>query len=130
MGVDLSTKPEPRKFDKGLIFVKETDVLLSGDKWTIAVNIALDDYEGLMEVMRLMLQQTRRNIQVHRNSRNYSFDIQWEEVNRLETMNKQLEEDLKGFRLLLFKEMPRRNLMGQGCPYVQKEDYLMYWDMD
>jgi hypothetical protein len=37
-GAVLSIAPEPRKFDKGLIFVKETDVLLSGNKWTIAVN--------------------------------------------------------------------------------------------
>ena len=115
-GAVLSTTPEPRKFSKGLIFVKETDVLLSGDKWTIAVNIALDDHEDLVVVMRLMLQQIRQNIQVHRNSQNYSFDIQWEEVSRLGTMNKQLEDDLEGFRLLLFKEMPRCNLMGQGVP--------------
>jgi hypothetical protein len=82
-GAVLSTTTEPRKFDKGLIFVKETDVLLSGDKWTIAVNIALNDYEDLVEVMRSTTQQIRRNIQVHRNPRNYSFDIQWEEVSRL-----------------------------------------------
>jgi hypothetical protein len=32
--------PEPKIFYKGLIFVKDTDILLSEDKWTIAVNIA------------------------------------------------------------------------------------------
>ena len=36
--------PEPKTFNKGLIFVKDTDILLSGDKWTIVINIALDDY--------------------------------------------------------------------------------------
>jgi hypothetical protein len=36
--------PELRYFDKGLVFVKDTDVLLPGDKWTIVVNIGLDDY--------------------------------------------------------------------------------------
>ena len=34
--------PEPQTFNKGLVFVKDTDILLSGDKWTIAVIIALD----------------------------------------------------------------------------------------
>jgi hypothetical protein len=56
-GAVLSITPEPRKFDKGLIFVKETDVLLSADKWNIAVNIALNDYEDLVEVMRSTIQQ-------------------------------------------------------------------------
>jgi hypothetical protein len=35
-------------------------------------------------------------------------------------MNRQLEDDLKVFRFLLFKEMPRRNLMGQGAPIRAK----------
>jgi hypothetical protein len=46
VGAVLSTTHEPKNFDKGLIFVKETDVLISGDKWTIAANIALDDLKG------------------------------------------------------------------------------------
>ena len=40
--------PEPQTFDKGLIFVKETDIPLSGDKWTILMKIALDDYDALV----------------------------------------------------------------------------------
>ena len=32
---------EPKTFDKGLIFVKDTDILLSGDKWTIVVTVAV-----------------------------------------------------------------------------------------
>jgi hypothetical protein len=40
--------PEPNNFDMGLVFVKNTDILLSGDKWTIVVNIALDDYDTLV----------------------------------------------------------------------------------
>jgi len=42
--------PEPRNFDKGMVFVKDTDILLSWDKWTVVVNIALDDYDVLMIV--------------------------------------------------------------------------------
>jgi hypothetical protein len=52
--------PEPKTFDKGLIFVKETDILLSGDKWTIIANIALDDYDGLVYAMRATLNQIRQ----------------------------------------------------------------------
>ena len=52
--------PEPQTFDKGLIFVKETNILLSGDKWTIIVNIALDDYDALVNTMRATLKQIRQ----------------------------------------------------------------------
>jgi hypothetical protein len=31
---------QPTVFDKRLIFVKDADILLSGDKWTIVVNVA------------------------------------------------------------------------------------------
>jgi len=58
--------PEPEKFDKGLIFVKDTDVLLSGDKWTIVVNIALDYYDTLVFVMRRILDQIQQRIQMYR----------------------------------------------------------------
>jgi hypothetical protein len=35
-------------FDKGLIFMKDRDILLTGEKWTLTVNIALDDYVNLI----------------------------------------------------------------------------------
>jgi hypothetical protein len=53
--VAVAVVPEPKVFDKGLVFVKDTDILLSGDKWTIVVNIALDDYSNLIELMRSIM---------------------------------------------------------------------------
>jgi hypothetical protein len=47
-------------YDKGLIFMK--DILLTGDKWTFAVNMALDDYVNLILGMRFILIQIQRNI--------------------------------------------------------------------
>jgi hypothetical protein len=47
--------PEPKAFDKGLIFVKDNDILLSGDKGPIVVNIALDDYIALVDNMKMIL---------------------------------------------------------------------------
>jgi phage antirepressor YoqD-like protein len=47
----ITLVPEPKTFDKGLIFVKETDILLSGDRWTIVLNIAVDDYTTLVDNM-------------------------------------------------------------------------------
>jgi len=96
--------PEPMNFDKGLVFIKDTDILLSGDKWTIAVNIALDDYVILIENMKLVLDTVRQKIQVYKNPRLYSFDIHWEEISRLDGMIRKLEMDLMGFRRILFEE--------------------------
>lgn len=53
-------EPEPKAFDKGLIFVKVTDILLSGDKWTIVVNIALDDYDIFVYIMKVTIGLAKR----------------------------------------------------------------------
>jgi len=65
--------PEPQTFDKRLIFVKETDILLSGDKWTIVVNVSLDDYDAVVYTMRATLDQIRQKIQVQKNTKNLLF---------------------------------------------------------
>ena len=96
--------PEPQTFDKGLIFVKEKDILLSGDKWTIVVNIALDDYGILVYNMRTILKQIRQKVQERKSPRIYSLDLPWEELNRLDKMVNGLDMDLQSFRKLLFEE--------------------------
>jgi hypothetical protein len=58
--------PEPMNFDKGLIFVKGTDILLSGDRWTIVVNIALNDYDVLIENIKFILNTVCKKIEVHK----------------------------------------------------------------
>jgi hypothetical protein len=96
--------PEPKVFDKGLVFVKDTDVLLSGDKWTIVVNIALDDYSNLVELMKAMIKQVRQEVQMNKNTKSYSFDVHWEEVSRLDKLIGELDIDLRSFQKLLFEE--------------------------
>jgi hypothetical protein len=107
-GTVIAIEPEPKPFNKGLIFTKDTDILLSGDKWTIAVNVALDDYLTLIKGMRFVLGQVRRNIQVHRNQRLPTFDIHWEEVGRLDRITDELGIDLNSFSKLLAEEIPVR----------------------
>jgi len=73
-GVPTETAmPESRTFDKGLIFVKDTNILLSGDKWTIVVNIAVDDYTALVYIMRASLNQIRQKISVTNPFRGYGL---------------------------------------------------------
>ena len=97
---------QPRTFDKGLVFVKDTDILLSGDKYTIVVNIALDDYDALVHIMRYTLSQVRQKIGIHRTpkARSCLFDIHWDEIDRLDTTVQGLDDDLQSFRKLLFED--------------------------
>ena len=113
-GAALATGQEPKQFDKGLIFVKDTDILVSGDNWTIAVNIALDDYTVLISTMKLVLGQIRHTIQAHRDPHDVAFKIHWEEISRLEKIIDELQSDLKGFRQLLYDEESDRNPMVPG----------------
>jgi uncharacterized spore protein YtfJ len=55
------------------------------------VNIAVDDYETLVKVMKDTLSQIRQKIHKQKNPKSYSFDIRWEERSRLETMVRGLE---------------------------------------
>jgi hypothetical protein len=105
---------EPMNFDKGLIFVKDIDVLLSGDKWTIAVNIALDYYAILIENMKLVLDNVRQKIQVHRNPKSYPFDMHGEEVICFDGIVRKLEMDIVGFQRLLFGENLARDPRDSG----------------
>jgi hypothetical protein len=91
-----SVQPEPRVFNKGLVFIKETDVL-SGDRWTVAVNIAIDDYSSLIFGLKLVLNQIRRNIQMHKNSNPATVDLHWKEIGRLDKVVEQLSSDLDSF---------------------------------
>jgi hypothetical protein len=86
--------PERKVFDKGLIFVKDTDILLSGDNWATVVNVAVDDYSTLVDTTKSVLGHIRQKIQVQKIPKSYSFDIHWGEVNRLDMMTRELEVGL------------------------------------
>jgi hypothetical protein len=51
-----------------------------------------------------MLSHIRQKVQVHKNPKKYSFDIHWDELDRLDKMNEGLDADLSCFQKLLFKE--------------------------
>ena len=101
--------PESRTLDKGLIFVKDTNILPSGDKWTVVVNNALDDYNALAHTMKITLNQLRPRIRAQKNPKSYGFDVYWDELNRLDTMVQGFNSDLQSFRKLIFEETLSRN---------------------
>jgi hypothetical protein len=96
-------------FDKGMLFIKDTDILLSRDKGNIVVNVAVDVYMMLVDTMKLVLGHIRQKIHVHKNQKSYAFDLHWEEVNLLGLVTSELEIDLSSFGKLLFEEVSVRN---------------------
>jgi hypothetical protein len=112
--------------------MKDRDILLTGDKWTIAVNVALDDYLSLIRGMRFALGHIRRNIQAYRYQRVPTLDIHWEEIGRLDKVTNELEDDLSSFSKLLSEERPVQhplstpkrekiwliNVLGYGLKYL------------
>ena len=124
----VASVPEPKIFGKGLIFVEDTDILLSGDKWTIAGNIALDVCNSLVSLMKSMLGHVCKKIQVQKNRKTYSFDILWEVSCRLNKIFEEMKDDSKSFRKLLFEETAVRNRMQLVIEI--REGYLIFWGMD
>jgi hypothetical protein len=128
----VTSAPEPKMLDKGLIFIKDTDILLSGDRWTIVVNIALEDYATFIDLMKSLLSQVHQKIRVYKSSTAIVFDIHWEELNRLDNLVQELDDDFRNFQKLLFEETVTGNqsttrirskrelfnLLGYGLKYL------------
>ena len=87
--------------------------VISGDKWTIVVNIALDDYATLVDVMKTM-SQVHYKIQVHKNPKSLPFNINWGEIKWLDIMVQELDNDLQRFRRFLFEVAPPTLALREG----------------
>jgi hypothetical protein len=86
--------------------MKVWDILLTGDKWTTAVNITLDDYSGLIKGVKFALTQIRRNIGIYQSADKSDFDIRWEEINRTERLMNEPDMDSESVSKLLSEEAP------------------------
>jgi hypothetical protein len=87
--------------------------LLTGEKWTLAVNIALDDYVNLIQDMRFILAQVQRNVDIYKSPNSKGLDIHWEEKKRLYKITDELETVLLSVLKLLSDEVPFGNNKGE-----------------
>ena len=53
---------QPIELNKGLVFLKDRDILLTGDKWTIVLEVAFDDYITLIKSMQDAISNITRAI--------------------------------------------------------------------
>jgi hypothetical protein len=114
--------------------MRDGDILLTGDKWNVAVETALDVYANLIQGMRFILAQIQKNIELHQSPSSKVLDIYWEEVKRLSEITDELETDLASVSTLLSEEIPIRigkrnarrtrrrliNIFGYGLKYLFK----------
>jgi len=124
----VASVPEPKAFGKVLIFVEDTDILLSGDKWALAGNIALGDCNTLVSLMKSMLGHVCKKVQAEKKPKSFFFYILWEESCRLNKIFEELEDDSKSFRKLLFEETAVRNRVPLALELG--EGYLIFWGTD
>jgi hypothetical protein len=97
-------EPVLKDFNKGPIFVKDTDILLTGDRWTIAANIALDDYIDLIGSMKLIIKQIQQKTQTQKHVWTTSTNLYWGEMDRSTRIVQGLEDDFKIFQILFWKK--------------------------
>ena len=133
-----STKVE--NLDRGLVFLKERDVLLTGDRWTVVVEIGIEDYVYLVKGMTTACNNLQQDIEkwVSINHTNKSiFSI---EIHRIQGWITEINIQVQSFVALLRKSIntaenvrdrQRRGLINAGG-YVLKYLFatLDHKDMD
>ncbi|PSN32097.1 hypothetical protein C0J52_23919 [Blattella germanica] len=85
-----STDPSLR-LDKGMVFMKDRDILLTGDKWTIVLEIGLDDYNYLSNGMAEALMTIKTNLHSLAQKDVNDKPIYVTEVNRLEATVREVD---------------------------------------
>jgi hypothetical protein len=123
----VASVPEPKAFGKGLIFVEDTDILLSRDKWTIAGNIALVDC-NTCEPYEINVEPHSSKNTSRKEHKVILFYIHWEELNSLNKIFAELEDDSKSFRKLLFEETAARNRVQRAIEI--RESHLIFCGTD
>ena len=49
------SRPQECNLDKGLVFIKERDILLTTDTWTIVISISTEDYDNVIAKISTLL---------------------------------------------------------------------------
>ncbi|KAJ4425404.1 hypothetical protein ANN_28019 [Periplaneta americana] len=91
------------ELNKGAIFLKDRDILLTGDKWTFVININLEVYSNLVKQLTTILSEAREKITKIAFGR---LTVLWNELDRVEDLMDRLADDLKDILLLLPEAQP------------------------
>lgn len=73
--------------DKGLVFLREGDILLTNDKWILVVNIDVTEYDGMLSYIETVFQ----SFESFRDHPTLKLVVPWLEVSRLRTVANMLK---------------------------------------
>ena len=110
----MAVAEQEPKLNKGLIFVKDRDVLLTGDKWSIVLEVAVDDYVQMIQEMKKVMSTIGVSIDQlftteERAANNRHIDIERErkiytpEIARMNQLIRDIEVEVESFQALLPK---------------------------
>lgn len=95
---NTTTLTETKKdLTKGLVFMKQRDVLLTKDTWTIVVTIATDDYDQVLE----RVEELFKYLDEQRNITEIQDLIPFFELSRLEATLQSTRQQVSNLKLLL-----------------------------
>lgn len=89
---------------RDLFFLKEGDILLTNDKWTLVVNIDVTGYDGMIEYIETVFQ----NFDSFRDHPTLKLVIPWLEVSRLRAVANMLKLEISSLKSMLPETRKKR----------------------
>lgn len=93
--------------NKGLIFLKERDILLTTDTWTIVISISTDDYDNVIARVNTLLEY----LDSQQNNTPVNNLIPYYEISRLKSNLKITQRQISNLKLLLPTSREKRGLI-------------------
>lgn len=93
--------------NKGIIFLKERDILLTTDTWTIVISISTDDYDNVIARVNTLLEY----LESQQNNTPVNNLIPYYEISRLKSNLKITQRQISNLKLLLPTSREKRGLI-------------------
>ncbi|XP_039279776.1 uncharacterized protein LOC120350448 [Nilaparvata lugens] len=88
----------------GLVFMKEDDILITGDKWTVVVNIHVQEYHSVISSARDAIQMLEKEVEKEVTTEDMLMYVRSSEINRIRRIVDLLSSEIASFELMLPKD--------------------------
>ena len=101
------SRPQECNLDKGLVFIKERDILLATDTWIIVISISTEDYDNVIAKISTLLDY----LETQQNNTQVNSLIPYYEISQLKTNLKNTQKQVSTIKLLLPTSREKRGLI-------------------
>lgn len=101
------TQSEECQLNKGLIFIKEKDIILTTETWTIAVTVGTEDYDNILKQVEALFEY----LETQSNTTELHSLIPTYEISRLRAKLQTTRQQVSNLKLLLPSQRPKRGLV-------------------